>query len=127
MGATGKHMNQTTGYLSTHVLDTVRGSPAAGVELSLYSISGATRSLLRQVTTNEDGRTDGPLIPQGELKAGTFELVFDIGAYFVRHGLADGADFLESVPVLFRVNNESLHYHVPLLAAPYSYSTYRGS
>ncbi len=120
-------MNQTTGYLSTHVLDTVQGSPAAGVEVSLYSISGSTRSLLRQVTTNEDGRTDGPLIPRGELKNGTYELVFEIGAYFVRHGLVDGSNFLESVPVRFRVNNESMHYHVPLLAAPYSYSTYRGS
>ncbi len=120
-------MTNTSGYLSTHVLDTVRGLPAAGIEISLYTISDAQRHLVAEATTNEDGRTDSPLIPQGELKKGLYELEFDIGEYFERHGMVDGSIFLESVPVRFQVDNEDMHYHVPLLAAPFSYSTYRGS
>jgi 5-hydroxyisourate hydrolase len=120
-------MSQAAGYLSTHVLDTVRGLPAAGVEISLYSIKDAERSLVKETTTNEDGRTDSPLIPQGEMEKGLYELVFDMGPYFERHGMVDGSPFLGSVPVRFRIDDESMHYHVPLLAAPFSYSTYRGS
>ncbi len=118
---------EKTGYLSTHVLDTVRGLPAAGVAISLYSLNGDERRLVTETATNDDGRTDSPLIAKGHMEQGVYEIVFHMGEYFERHGLADGSPFLDSVPVRFRIDNENLHYHVPLLASPFSYSTYRGS
>lgn len=118
----------STGYLSTHVLDTVRGLPAAGVAIRLYAVGAASqRQLISEAKTNADGRTDSPLIPKGELQSGVYELVFHMGAYFAAHGLAEGGAFLDAVPIRFHVNDEDMHYHVPLLATPFSYSTYRGS
>ena len=118
----------SVGYLSTHVLDTVRGMPAAGVGIRLYSVGTVSqRQLISEAKTNADGRTDSPLIPKGELQGGIYELVFDMGTYFAEHGLVDGDAFLDAVPIRFQVNDENMHYHVPLLATPFSYSTYRGS
>jgi 5-hydroxyisourate hydrolase len=115
--------------LSTHVLDTVGGGPAAGVAIELYEIgSDGARTLVQRTTTNHDGRTDGPLVAAEAARVATFELVFHIGAYFRARGayMAD-PPFLDVVPIRFSVADPKAHYHVPLLASPWSYSTYRGS
>ncbi|MGI8819759.1 MAG: hydroxyisourate hydrolase [Chthoniobacterales bacterium] len=103
--------------LSTHVLDTARGCPAAGMKIELWS--GST--LLKAVTTNQDGRTDAPLLSGDEMRAGTYELLFHVGAYFGE------ATFLDQVPVRFTISDARAKYHVPLLVTPWGYSTYRGS
>ncbi len=108
------------GYLTTHVLDTARGRPAAGVEVTLYRISVTATDLVATMRTNADGRTDMPILPKDAFATGTYELVFDAGAYLGTN------DFLGLVPIRFRMT-EAAHYHVPLLLSPYGYSTYRGS
>lgn len=112
------------GFLTTHVLDTARGRPAAGMGLELFALDGEERRLLKSAVTNADGRTDEPLLAEGELAVGQYEIIFDVVGYF-----SEGADppFLGRVPVRFGVSDPGSHYHVPLLASPYSYSTYRGS
>ncbi|WP_158814043.1 hydroxyisourate hydrolase [Methylocapsa sp. S129] len=115
--------------LSTHVLDTVRGGPAEGVAIELYSIGqdGSRLSLLRTLT-NADGRTDTPLISAAAARVGIFELVFHVGDYFRRSGAKTAEPpFLDAIPIRFSVADPKAHYHVPLLASPWSYSTYRGS
>lgn len=115
--------------LSTHVLDTMNGRPAAGVQIALYRLSdGEARSLVKEVVTNADGRTDAPLLTGDEYKTGQYELVFRIGDYFRALGakLPQPA-FLDVVPLRFGIAEADGHYHVPLLASPWSYSTYRGS
>ena len=109
------------GRLTTHVLDTARGRPAAGLRVELHRLEGAARRHLRTLETNADGRTDGPVLPEGEWEAGVYELVFHAGAY-----LGDAAGFLDLIPVRFGMS-EPAHHHVPLLLSPYGYSTYRGS
>ncbi len=115
------------GRLTTHVLDTARGVPAAGMSIELFSLEG-TRTRLKSVVTNKDGRTDAPLLEGDALKAGRYELVFAVAAYFRAAGLnlAD-PPFLDEVPVRFAIADPAAHYHVPLLASPWSYTTYRGS
>jgi len=108
------------GYLTTHVLDTGAGRPAAGLRIDLYRISGETRSHLKTVTTNADGRTDAQILPAAEFATGTYELVFHAGDYLGKR------DFLDLIPLRFTMS-EASHYHVPLLLSPYSYATYRGS
>jgi 5-hydroxyisourate hydrolase len=116
------------GYVTTHVLDSARGRPAAGMEIELYRIEGDTRTLVRTVTTNADGRTDAPVIPKGELEPGVFELLFHAGAYLDAAGTpGESPRFLDEIPIRFGIADAGEHYHVPLLLAPYSYSTYRGS
>jgi len=116
------------GRLSTHVLDTVHGRPAAGVKIELFAIDGDGRRRVAGATTDADGRTDGPLLAGAEFRAGRYEILFHIGDYFRRKGLAvpDPA-FVDVVPIRFGVAEPDGHYHVPLLASPWSYSTYRGS
>jgi len=109
------------GKLTTHVLDTAHGRPGAGIRLELYRLEGESRALVAQGFTNKDGRTDGALLEGDALRAGTYELVFHVGAHF------SGQGFLEAVPVRFRIADASQHYHVPLLCSPWSYTTYRGS
>lgn len=111
---------ECTGRLSTHVLDTKAGRPAAGVKVALYEVGASARGLLLEAVTNADGRTDKPLIAGEPLRIGTYELNFHVGAYF-REG------FLDIVPVRFSIAEPEGHYHVPLLVTPWSYSTYRGS
>jgi len=115
--------------LTTHVLDTTSGRPAAGVEIEVFELTPAgTWSLIAQTKTNADGRTDAPLIPAAQARVGKFELVFHIGAYFAAKGAALASPpFLDLVPIRFGVADPSAHYHVPLVATPWSYSTYRGS
>ncbi|MGY6409853.1 MAG: hydroxyisourate hydrolase [Alkalilacustris sp.] len=118
----------STGRLTTHVLDTARGRPAAGLRLSLWRIEGTTRTPLGQAATNSDGRTDAPLIAPGDLRPGTYEIVFEAGAY-LRTTLPDLPEppFLDTIPIRFGVSDPDAHHHVPLLLAAHGYSTYRGS
>ena len=115
--------------LTTHVLDTTSGKPAAGVGIDLFEFSAdGGRALVTQAKTNADGRTDTPLIPAGRARVGKFELVFHIGAYFASRGaLVADPPFLDEVPIRFAIADPAAHYHVPLAATPWSYSTYRGS
>lgn len=116
-----------TGRLSTHVLDTARGKPAAGVTITLYRI-GATAEKILQAVTNADGRTDAPLLAGDALTVGVYELVFEAGAYLRASGQATGGVlFLDIIPIRFGVPDAGAHYHVPLLISPFAYSTYRGS
>ena len=115
------------GYLTTHVLDTARGRPAAGMTVELYRIEGEKRSLVRALQTNADGRTDQPILPEAEFETGTYELVFHAGDYIdARFSPPDSPRFLDEVPIRFGMAEE-VHYHVPLLVSPFGYSTYRGS
>lgn len=117
-----------SGYLTTHILDTAQGRPAAGVRLVLYRLAGDTRAKLAEVVTNQDGRSDAPILPQGRMEVGTYEIEFHIGAYFRASGQAVGTPpFLDVIPIRFGIADAQAHYHVPLLVSPYGYSTYRGS
>jgi 5-hydroxyisourate hydrolase len=114
------------GTLTTHILDTTYGGPAAGVGIRLYSLAGSRRQLASAVS-NADGRTDAALLEGDAMTTGSYELEFDIGDYYRAKGatLSDPA-FLETVVIRFAVRSDE-RYHVPLLASPWSYSTYRGS
>jgi 5-hydroxyisourate hydrolase len=117
------------GRLSTHVLDTANGKPAAGMQVELFRLeSGGARTLVKSVTTNSDGRADGPLLADAAFVVGTYELVFDVAAYFRASGTPTAdPPFLSTVPLRFAMADPDGHYHVPLLVSPWSYSTYRGS
>lgn len=116
------------GYLTTHVLDTARGCPAAGLRITLSRLDGTGPRQLAEMVTNADGRTDSPILPQSQFSTGMFELVFHAGDYLRESGLAGDAPlFLDEVPIRFGMNDADAHYHVPLLLSPYGYSTYRGS
>jgi len=115
------------GRLTTHVLDTASGRPAAGVKIALYRIDGDARRPIKTATTNADGRCDAPLMEGEAFATGQYELVFEAGDYLRQAGfkLPEPA-FLDQVPIRFGMAEEA-HYHVPLLISPYGYSTYRGS
>jgi 5-hydroxyisourate hydrolase len=115
--------------LSTHVLDTAHGRPAAGLDLELYRIGPAgERTLVTAARTNVDGRTDQPLLSGETIPVGLYELVFHVAAYFKAQGVTlPDPPFLDEVPIRFGNAEAPGHYHVPLLIAPYGYSTYRGS
>ena len=114
------------GRLTTHILDTAHGCPAGNVAIRLYGLDG-DRSLIASVVSNDDGRTEEPLLDGDAMRTGTYELEFDIGPYFSAQGVTLGNPaFLDTVVIRFSVQ-ASEHYHVPLLASPWSYSTYRGS
>ena len=138
------------GKLTTHVLDTAHGCPAAHLPVELWAIAPHAasphaasphdaaieplepRKLLKTATTNADGRTDRPLLIDDELQIGIYELVFIVGDYFAQFppsasSLTNIPPFLDRIPIRFGIADPSLHYHVPLLASPWSYSTYRGS
>ncbi len=114
--------------LSTHVLDTVRGGPATGVPIELFEIVDGERRLVGSTVTNNDGRTDAPLLSDDQMRASVFEIVFHMGAFFAdKTATAPNQGFLDQVPVRFIITDPTQHYHVPLLASPWSYTTYRGS
>lgn len=115
------------GFLTTHVLDTTRGCPAEGIKISLYRVSGNSHSKIAETVTNSDGRTDAPILPEKDFKAGTYELIFYAGDYLRATGQS-GAEplFLDQVPIRFGMAEDD-HYHVPLLLSPHGMSTYRGS
>ncbi len=118
------------GKLTTHVLDTANGCPAVGMAIALWSVSPDTgdRVLLKETHTNADGRTDEPLLVDDAFTPGVYELMFNVGSYFLKRDptLAKPL-FLDQVPLRFGIADASIHYHVPLLTSPWSYSTYRGS
>ena len=115
--------------LSTHVLDTMHGCPAAGMAVELYTTAGDSTTLVKRFNLNEDGRSPhGPLYEKGDLKKGTYRLVFDVAGYFRGRGVVlPEPSFLGKVSLDFGVAHAEQHYHVPLLVSPWSYSTYRGS
>ena len=114
--------------LTTHVLDTAHGRPGEGVKVDLYRIVDNRRDFLLSKNTNKDGRCDSPLLEGEGFQAGVYELDFHIGSYFDRLGVAaQQPRFLDVVTLRFGVADASQHYHVPLVASPWSYSTYRGS
>lgn len=116
------------GKLTTHVLDTANGKPAAGMAIRLYRIEAGRPNLLKSVRTNADGRVDGGLLEGEALTAGKFRLEFDVAPYFKAIDKSlQGEPFLDCVPLDFGVADAAAHYHVPLLVSPWSYSTYRGS
>ena len=117
-----------TGRLTTHVLDTARGCPAAGMVIELTRVEGPDHHLVKTVSTNADGRIDAPLLSGAELEHGVYELRFHAGDYLRYAGdpLPDPA-FLDVIPIRFGIADTAAHYHVPLLISAYGYSTYRGS
>ncbi|MFG6468638.1 hydroxyisourate hydrolase [Roseateles sp. BYS87W] len=116
------------GKLTTHVLDTANGCPAAGMAVRLYRFDAEGPKWLRSLVLNDDGRADGPVLEGSAFTAGRYRLVFEVAAYFRAHGtpLPEPA-FLDEVPLDFGIADADSHYHVPLLASPWAYSTYRGS
>jgi 5-hydroxyisourate hydrolase len=118
------------GRLTTHVLDTANGRPAAGVRVDLHRLANGARSgeVLASRLTNADGRCERPLLEGAALEAGVYELVFHAGGYFAGLGLAlPDPPFLDQVVIRFGLADPAGHYHLPLLISPYGYSTYRGS
>ena len=114
--------------LSTHVLDTMNGCPAAGMKVKLFATVGDSATLLKELTLNHDGRTDAPLFDNDSLKVGTYRLRFDVEGYFKARGVKlPEPNFLGQVNLDFGVAHPDQHYHVPLLVSPWSHSTYRGS
>ena len=117
------------GHLSTHVLDTMHGCPAAGMKLTLQRLDGTHALTLKEVVLNQDGRNDGgPLLDGASMATGHYRLLFEVGAYFRARGVTlPEPAFIDTVPVDFGIADASGHYHVPLLVSPWTYSTYRGS
>lgn len=112
--------------LTTHVLDTAKGKPGSNIKVELYSLRNG-RKLIKTLTTNADGRTDEPLLEGDAFSHGRWELVFHVGSYFsASESTAPDVPFLDEVPLRFGISSD-VHYHVPLLVSPWSYSTYRGS
>lgn len=117
-----------SGYLTTHVLDTARGCPAEGIKIALYRVSGDAHEKIAETVTNDDGRTDAPILPADTFRTGTYELVFFAGDYLRASGqVTEEVLFLDQIPLRFGMDDAGAHYHVPLLLSPYGYSTYRGS
>jgi 5-hydroxyisourate hydrolase len=120
--------SEAGGYLTTHVLDTARGVPAAGLRIDLFRIEGEAREHLHSTVTNQDGRTDAPILPAAQFLPGHYELVFHAGAYLDATGAPPEVPrFLDLIPIRFGISDGASHYHVPLLLSPFGYSTYRGS
>jgi 5-hydroxyisourate hydrolase len=116
------------GKLTTHVLDTAHGRPAAGIRIELSVEQAGTWRVLKTTVTNADGRTDAPLLEADAFVPGRYELLFEVAAYFDRTGAAQATPpFLDRIPLRFTVADGDRHYHVPLLVSPWCYSTYRGS
>jgi len=116
------------GHLSTHVLDTAHGQPAAGMKVTLQRLGPGAAVTLREITLNADGRGDGPLLDAASMAVGRYRLLFEVAAYFRARGVAlPEPPFIDTVPLDFGIADAAGHYHVPLLVSPYSYATYRGS
>jgi len=117
-----------SGQLTTHILDTARGKPAAGVKIALYRVTGMSHKKIAEAVTNADGRTDAPMLDGKAFSQGSYELIFSVGDYLRASGQNTGSVlFLEDVPIRFGVPDATAHYHVPLLISPFGYTTYRGS
>ena len=116
------------GHLSTHVLDTAHGCPAAGMQVTLQRVDAAGTTTLQRLVLNHDGRADGPLLDAQAMAVGRYRLLFEVAPYFRARGVAmSDPPFIDVVQLDFGIADAAGHYHVPLLVSPYSYSTYRGS
>jgi 5-hydroxyisourate hydrolase len=116
------------GHLSTHVLDTAHGCPAAGMHIVLQRLDGGHAVTLRSLALDDDGRAGGPLLADHEMAVGRYRLVFEVAPYFRARGVAlPEPPFIDVVQLDFGIADAEGHYHVPLLVSPWSYSTYRGS
>lgn len=116
------------GKLTTHVLDTASGTPAAGMRIDFAAVGANGALPINTVYTNAEGRTDAPLLAADAMRAGEFELTFHVADYFRRQGTSlSDPPFLDRVPIRFAIADPRAHYHVPLLCSPWAYSTYRGS
>jgi 5-hydroxyisourate hydrolase len=116
------------GKLSTHVLDTANGCPAAGMGVVLLRTDGARHEVLKSLRLDADGRADGPLLEGSALQRGSYRLVFAVAPYFRARGVElPDPPFIDEVQLDFGIADPAAHYHVPLLVSPWSYSTYRGS
>jgi len=116
------------GHLSTHVLDTANGCPAAGMKVTLQRFDSAGAVTLKSFALNADGRSDGPLLDAQAMVVGRYRLSFEVAAYFRGRGATlPDPPFIDVVPLDFAIADAAGHYHVPLLVSPWSYSTYRGS
>jgi 5-hydroxyisourate hydrolase len=116
------------GHLSTHVLDTAHGCPAAGLRVTLQKIEAGGPVTLKALVLNADGRADGPLLDAARMAVGRYRLLFDVAPYFRARGVElPDPPFIDVVQLDFGIADAAGHYHVPLLVSPYSYSTYRGS
>ncbi len=125
-------MEQAGGYVTTHVLDTAYGLPAAGMRIDVYrlgELENENRSHIISLVTNADGRTDRPAIAGADMAPGSYELLFHAGAYLrqMSGACSNNVPFLDEVPIRFGIDDATQHYHVPLLLSPFGYSTYRGS
>lgn len=117
-----------SGRLTTHVLDTAQGRPAAGLTIELFRVNGETREAIAITRTNDDGRTDAPVVAGDDFSPGVYELVFHAGDYLKSMGQAGQEPlFLDCIPIRFGIADPDQHFHVPLLLSPFAYSTYRGS
>jgi 5-hydroxyisourate hydrolase len=126
--ATRHYGTSMPGHLSTHVLDTAAGRPAAGIHYRLYEIAGEERRLVAEGVTNRDGRAPEPLLTPATIRSGPYALEYEVAAYHRTQGLAlSDPPFLDIVTLRFNVSALDQHYHVPLLLSPYGYTTYRGS
>ena len=116
------------GLLTTHVLDTMNGCPAAGMRVVLYRLDGGAATALREITLDDDGRAGGPILQGADFVPGRYRLTFAVADYFRARGVElPEPPFLDVVPLDFGLADAAAHYHVPLLASPWAYSTYRGS
>jgi 5-hydroxyisourate hydrolase len=116
------------GHLSTHVLDTAHGCPAAGMKVTLQRLDGAGAVTVKALSLNHDGRADGPLLDASTMAAGRYRLVFEVAPYFRGRGVdLPEPPFIDTVQLDFGIADAAGHYHVPLLVSPWSYATYRGS
>lgn len=116
------------GHLSTHVLDTAHGCPAAGMQVTLQRVQGTAATTLKQFALNDDGRAEGPLLSATEMAAGRYRLLFEVAPYFRARGIVlPEPPFIDTVQLDFGIADATGHYHVPLLVSPWAYSTYRGS
>ena len=116
------------GHLSTHVLDTAHGCPAAGMHITLQRLDAGGTVTLRSLALDGDGRADGPLLAAHEMATGRYRLIFEVAPYFRARGVAlSDPPFIDVVQLDFGIADVAGHYHVPLLVSPFSYSTYRGS
>ena len=116
-----------SGYLTTHVLDTAKGMPAVGLSIDLFKLESDTRKHLSNMCTNNDGRTDQPILNRDLFENGNYELIFYAGKYLTQENrILKENLFLDIIPIRFSMHCNS-HYHVPLLLSPFGYSTYRGS
>ncbi|MGN7413290.1 hydroxyisourate hydrolase [Paenibacillus sp. SAF-068] len=125
-------MSMSDGRITTHVLDTSKGVPAAGVRIELYTLKRdgeqESKTKVAESVTNADGRLDAPLLSGGKLEPAIYELQFHVESYYAHRSLEELGQVLWTiVPIRFAVSDASSHYHIPLLIAPGGYSTYRGS